>query len=157
MPSTETQEQRPQPEVVSASKAEQRLNSRDGRPATNHSSSSRKSRTLPPNSRGKGASNGITSPRGAVTPKPSSLGNASQEIVTRNPRGSSSVKMDTGLTNAANEGGMQDGNHQLENTDHVLHTSNQDGENILEEDELFMTLSEEERNEWDTTMANRSV
>ncbi|KAK3782996.1 hypothetical protein RRG08_015336 [Elysia crispata] len=155
MPGTETNEQKRQPEAVSATKAEQRLGSRDGRPATNHSSSSRNSRALLTNSRGNGARNGIASPRITITPKSSKLGTEPPKNTPRDFTSVTDVKDDSALTRTEN-GNSRSDDQQLEGSGSLGISVDQQEDYIFEEDELFMTLTEGERNEWETMMTNRS-
>ncbi|RUS84358.1 hypothetical protein EGW08_007890 [Elysia chlorotica] len=148
-------EQTRQPEAVSAARAEQRLSSRDGRPPTNHSASSRKSRTLLPNSRGSGAANGISSPRISISPQNPRLGTEPPENTPRALPAASGLEADPATTDTG-KGDNQSGSENLTNNQSLVRSAENTEDNILEEDELFMTLTEEERNEWETMMSDRS-
>ncbi|GFS18013.1 hypothetical protein ElyMa_001510300 [Elysia marginata] len=152
MAEEESPAQKPHPESVSASKAEQRLSSRDGRPATNQSSSSRKSRALPPSSRGKEASNGISTSRTAFTPSSSQFGTAPPE---NTPRDLPATNGGSTLTNTETEN-FTGNNHHPESNGSIVSTNDHTEESILDEDELFMSLTEEERNEWEAMITHRS-
>ncbi|GFN93911.1 hypothetical protein PoB_002041700 [Plakobranchus ocellatus] len=150
MPATETIAEKPQPEVVLASKAEQRLGSRDGRPATNQSSSSRKNRAILPNSRGNGSSNGIASPVMAATSSKPNLGNAPSDNTPRDNTVSNVLINESPASNATADTLQDDAlQHQTDNS--IEDPMKQ----ILDEDELFMTLTDDERKEWEAMMLGR--